>query len=127
MARLCIGRMPRGLRRLRPDDCTPGVHLFGREGLPLFMHVRVLFFGMLKELAGRSQDELDLRSGSSVADLLAHYGSSVAGFQEVLASLAVAVNQQYCVPATMLNDQDEVALLPPVSGGSFQQDLHERS
>jgi len=82
------------------------------------MRVRVLFFGMLKDLAGKSSEMLDLCDGASVADLLAHYESQLPRLKESLASLAVAVNQHYTGPETKLKPGDEVALLPPVSGGA---------
>src|SRR5580700_10177104 len=82
------------------------------------MRVRVLFFGVLKDLAGKSSDRIELRDGAKVADALAHYRSEIPQIKESLASLAVAVNQQYAGPETVLKADDEVALLPPVSGGS---------
>jgi MoaE-MoaD fusion protein len=80
------------------------------------MRVRVLFFGVLKELTGKSEDCIDLLEGASVRDVLAHYGS-VPRLNGVLNSIAVAVNQQYAGADTVLKPSDEVALLPPVSGG----------
>jgi molybdopterin synthase catalytic subunit len=53
-----------------------------------------------------------------VRDVLAHYESQFPRLKESMASLAVAVNQQYAGVETVLNPGDEVALLPPVSGGS---------
>src|ERR1700692_2872202 len=82
------------------------------------MRVRVLFFGMLKDLAGRSSDSVELREDAPVGDLLAHYATQIPRLKESMASLAVAVNQQYAGPETTLKSDDEVALLPPVSGGS---------
>jgi len=82
------------------------------------MRVRVLFFGMLKEFAGRASDTLDLPEGSSVSDVLRHYESQIPRLTESLPSLALAVNQQYAGPDTKLRQDDEVALLPPVSGGA---------
>jgi molybdopterin synthase catalytic subunit/molybdopterin converting factor small subunit len=82
------------------------------------MRVRVLFFGMLKDMAGKSSDVLDLREPASVADVLAHCRAHIPRFKDSLSSLAVAVNQQYAGPETKLKLDDEVALLPPVSGGS---------
>jgi molybdopterin converting factor subunit 1 len=82
------------------------------------MRVRVLFFGMLKEFAGRVSDTLDLPEGSSVSDVLRHYESQIPRLTESLPSLALAVNQQYAGPDTKLRQDDEVALLPPVSGGA---------
>ena len=83
------------------------------------MRVRVLFFGMLKEIVGRNADELELPEGSSVNDLLDHYQSRVPALKASLPSLALAVNQEYAGPDTKLEAEDEIALLPPVSGGSW--------
>jgi molybdopterin converting factor subunit 1 len=82
------------------------------------MRVRVLFFGGLKDLAGKSSDSLELPDRSLVRDVLAHYRAQVPRMSESLASLAVAVNQEYAGAETALKSDDEVALLPPVSGGS---------
>jgi MoaE-MoaD fusion protein len=82
------------------------------------MRVRVFFFGMLKDLAGKSSDLLELPESASVADVLAHYQAHLPRLKDLLPSLAVAVNQHYAGSETKLNTDDEVALLPPVSGGS---------
>jgi len=83
------------------------------------MRVRVLFFGVLKEIAGKSTDEIDVRDGASVRDVLLHYQSQIPQLQASLSSIALAVNQQYAGADTKLKANDEIALLPPVSGGAF--------
>ncbi len=82
------------------------------------MRVRVLFFGGLKDIVGKSSDLLELPEGAVVRDVLAHYLAQVPRMSELAASLAVAVNQEYSGAETELRTGDEVALLPPVSGGS---------
>jgi molybdopterin converting factor subunit 1 len=82
------------------------------------MRVRVLFFGMLKELAERASDSIELAEGSCVRDVLTHYEERIPRLKESLPSLALAVNQQYAGPENVLKADDEVALLPPVSGGA---------
>jgi molybdopterin converting factor subunit 1 len=82
------------------------------------MRVRILFFGILKDLMGKSSDSLELPEGASVRDVLEHYLSRVPKLKTSLTSIAVAVNQQYASAETQLKSDDEVALLPPVSGGS---------
>jgi len=82
------------------------------------MRVRVLFFGMLKDSAGKSSDVVELQSGASVRDLLAYCESRYPALKSLLPSIALAVNQQYAGPDRSLNPDDEVALLPPVSGGT---------
>jgi molybdopterin synthase catalytic subunit len=82
------------------------------------MRVRILFFGSLKDLVGKSSDLLELPDGALVRDVLAHYLAQIPAMRELLASMAVAVNQEYARAETALRSDDEVALLPPVSGGS---------
>lgn len=82
------------------------------------MRVRVLFFGVLKELAGKAADEVELPEGASVGDILQNYRSQIPKLGSVFASIALAVNQEYAGPETKLKADDEVALLPPVSGGN---------
>ena len=82
------------------------------------MRVRVLFFGMLKDIAGKTADAIDLPEGASVRDVLKKYESQIPRLKQSLPSLALAVNQQYAGPDTILKSDDEVALLPPVSGGA---------
>jgi molybdopterin synthase catalytic subunit len=82
------------------------------------MRVQVLFFGMLKELAGASSAELELPAGATAAELwtaLNRQKPALARFQK---SVALAINQQYSEPGAVLQEGDEVALLPPVSGGA---------
>jgi molybdopterin converting factor small subunit len=73
---------------------------------------------MLRDLVGRNREELELPEGSSVADVLAHYESQVPSLKKWFSSVALAVNQQYAGPNTKLKAGDEIALLPPVSGGA---------
>jgi MoaE-MoaD fusion protein len=84
------------------------------------MRVRVLFFGVVKELTGKSHEDVEVKDGGSVRDLLQHYESAVPQLKVWFSSLALAVNQQYVRPDTILKPNDEVALLPPVSGGAPQ-------
>src|ERR1700722_339437 len=82
------------------------------------MRVRVLFFGMLKEMMAKPADVIELPEGASVRAVLAHYEAQMPRLRESLPSLAVAVNQQYAGPDTKLHADDEVALLPRGSGGA---------
>ena len=82
------------------------------------MQVRVLFFGVLRDLAGRSSDSLQLPEGGSVRDVIARYEREIPALKKHLSSIALAVNEQYASPDTALKANDEVALLPPVSGGA---------
>ena len=82
------------------------------------MKVDVLYFGVLKEFFGGEQDLVELSEDSSVADLLNLLKGRGTGDLDLWKSLAVAVNREYAGLSTLLHDGDEVALLPPVSGGT---------
>ncbi|MGH9500389.1 MAG: molybdenum cofactor biosynthesis protein MoaE [Terriglobales bacterium] len=86
------------------------------------MQVRVLFFGMLKDLTGRSCESLDLPESATLRDLLSHYEHEIPRLKALAASLATSINQEYAPLESQLSPGDEVALLPPVSGGSGQPD-----
>jgi MoaE-MoaD fusion protein len=82
------------------------------------MRVRVLFFGKLKEIVGREQDDADISDGTRVSDLFERYGKQFPQLAEFRASIAASRNQEYCDWKTALASGDEVAFLPPVSGGA---------
>jgi len=85
------------------------------------MHVRVLFFGVLKDLAGRDSESLSLPDAATLADVLRHYRSRIPQLEPALSSIAMSLNQEYAPPDRRLNDGDEIGLLPPVSGGRETQ------
>jgi MoaE-MoaD fusion protein len=84
----------------------------------ILMRIRVLLFGQLKDIVGKSEDHLELQPGARVSALLAHYGERFPSLKALSGSIACAVNQEYAGSATELREGDEVGLLPPVSGGT---------
>jgi molybdopterin synthase catalytic subunit len=82
------------------------------------VRVRVLFFGQLKDIAGRSQDLLDAPEGTTTGDLFAHYAAEYPRFGELGSSIVLARNHEFAPRDAPLSDGDEIAFLPPVSGGS---------
>jgi molybdopterin synthase catalytic subunit len=82
------------------------------------MHIRVLFFGMLKDITGMSEDRVDVPAGSGLGDVFDRYASRFPRMGEMASSIVLARNQEFAGRDVALADQDEVAFLPPVSGGS---------
>ncbi len=82
------------------------------------MHVRVLFFGMLKELVGRPSDEADFPPGADLRSVFECYATRYPRMRELAGSIVVARNHEFAEISTPLAEGDEVALLPPVSGGA---------
>ncbi len=78
------------------------------------MRVRVLYFGMLKDLFGCVSEELELPAGALAETLIRRVAERA---EPVARSMAIAVNREYARGSTSLQDGDEGALLPPVSGG----------
>jgi molybdopterin converting factor subunit 1 len=81
------------------------------------MQVRALFFGRLKEIVGLAEDSVDLSEGARVEDLFARYRDKFPELAQFRSSVAAAVNQEYAEWNFQLHNNDEVAFLPPVSGG----------
>ncbi len=77
------------------------------------MNVSVRLFAMLRERAGRDVVELELPEGARVADALAALDDVTSGIPCVM-----AVNRDYAAEQTLLAAGDELALIPPVSGGA---------
>ncbi len=81
------------------------------------MKVEVLYFGVMREKLGSGREIVDLPSGSTVASLLEVLGGRLGTDNRGAGSIRVAVNREYVDSGHALSDNDEVALIPPVSGG----------
>lgn len=80
------------------------------------MQVNILAFGIAKDIVRGSQLQLELPAGATVADLKERLCARFPDFER-LASLRVAVNSEYVENSRTLAEQDEIVLIPPVSGG----------
>jgi len=81
------------------------------------VRVRVRLFAGLKELIGQQEITVDLPEGASVGDLRERLRRDLPRLAPFLPSLVCAVNEEYRLPEYPLHDGDEVALIPPISGG----------
>ena len=86
------------------------------------MHVRVLFFGRLRDIVGKSEEQAELSDGARVEDLFARYGRSFPELAKFRSSVVASVNQEFAEWRAPLTAGDEVAFLPPVSGGAIPAD-----
>jgi molybdopterin synthase catalytic subunit len=82
------------------------------------MNVKILYFAGLRERRGVSEETLELSDGGDVAMALAMIAKRHPQVAPLLPRIQVAVNQAIVVATAPLADGDEVALIPPVSGGS---------
>lgn len=81
------------------------------------MRVTVRLFAILRERAGQSQIDLDVPDGVTAAEAVAELSRQLPMPVAESRSIAYAVNRAYVPAATVLRDGDELALIPPVSGG----------
>ena len=81
------------------------------------MRITVRFFAILKDRTGMSETRLDLPSESTVSTAVAMISERFPAIKSDLKRTALAVNRSYEKPETILHDGDELALIPPVSGG----------
>jgi len=115
--------LPRQRLRTLPNSAGPlaGQHASGYnfqvpQVSPTF-RVKVLFFGRVRELAGHREEAQELPEGATIADLFERYARrfpELAGFRS---SLVASRNQEFAAWNTKLVHGDEIAFLPPVSGG----------
>jgi molybdopterin synthase catalytic subunit len=82
------------------------------------VRIRVLFFGVLRDVVGVREDSLDVAEGGRLETVFEHYAARFPKLREMAASTVLALNQQFSSPSAPLAEGDEVAFLPPVSGGA---------
>jgi molybdopterin synthase catalytic subunit len=87
------------------------------------MHVQVLFFGMLRDMVGTSREEAEFPEGADLRTVFAGYAARFPRLGELAGSIVVVRNQEFADPAAKLAEGDEVAFLPPVSGGCHTSHL----
>jgi MoaE-MoaD fusion protein len=82
------------------------------------VRIRVLFFGVLKDIVGQREESLEIPDGALLETVFEHYAARFPRLREASSSIVLALNQQFSSPSAALSEGDEVAFLPPVSGGS---------
>jgi molybdopterin synthase catalytic subunit len=84
----------------------------------VMMKIRVLFFGVTRDLTGLQEEQTEFPEGASLEGLWGRYATRFPRLNDLSGVLLLAVNQEIANRARILQDGDEVAFLPPVSGGS---------
>jgi molybdopterin synthase catalytic subunit len=81
------------------------------------MKIRLLFFAVLRDIAGRSEDVLDLPEGARAGDVWQRLRDEHAALRDYIQPPMIAVNESYVSAEEPLRDGDELAFIPPVAGG----------
>lgn len=82
------------------------------------MTVKVLFFGLLRDLVSAREEQLAIAEGARVRDVFDHFAARFPKLSEMSNSIVMARNQEFADLASPVADGDEIAFLPPVSGGT---------
>jgi MoaE-MoaD fusion protein len=81
------------------------------------LQIKLLYFAIVREMTGCREATLNLPDGTSLERLFDHLADEHPGLRRLRPSLMFMVNEEYASTDYLLRDGDEVALIPPVSGG----------
>jgi MoaE-MoaD fusion protein len=82
------------------------------------VRVKVLFFGMLKDIVGVAEDQIEVADGARVESVFTRYAHDFPRLTDLESSIVLACNREFCDRSAAIREGDEIAFLPPVSGGS---------
>lgn len=107
---------PASLAAISPGRYNSGMpHIAAKDTNA--MRLNVLFFGRLKDAIGHGQETVEIEAGARIEDLFAFCAARYPGLAAHRKAMAVSRNREFAAWTTRLQAGDEVAFLPPVSGG----------
>ena len=81
------------------------------------IHITLLYFAGAKEATGVRMESIELLKNTSIKELLSQLSITYPKIRDMLNTIQVSVNYKVADKGTILNEGDEVAIMPPISGG----------
>ncbi len=91
------------------------------------MRVKVLFFGVLKDITGNAEEDLQLPEHTELSGIFDHYAARFPRIREMAGSIVMARNHEFAAISSPAAEGDEIAFLPPVSGGAPAHEFRDPS
>ncbi|CAK9313985.1 unnamed protein product [Citrullus colocynthis] len=89
----------------------------GGEKVEQLVQIKALFFARARDLTGINDVLLEVPSGSTTKDCLDKIVANFPRLEEILGCVVLALNEDYTTESTIVKDKDELAIIPPISGG----------
>ncbi|KAA3615403.1 MAG: MoaD/ThiS family protein [Calditrichaeota bacterium] len=83
------------------------------------MKVDVLFFAILRDISQSDKIEMELDNEMTIAEFFTQLCETFPKLEKYASIVSFAINSEYCDRTQMIHDGDEIALIPPISGGNY--------